>query len=144
VNDTDGGSPAPPIDRPILEDIRDRLRTSQSFTDADIVLHEGHVRLLAVLDPSYVPATVEEATLDIRWYSNDDFSAHYHETGVEEWACRWGRHPNPHNAREHYHPPPDATTPGEDRSWPGDYRDVMSLVLDRIDRRIEEHWLDLR
>jgi hypothetical protein len=144
VSDADGGSPAPPIDRPILEDVRDRLRTSQPFTSADIVLGEGHVRLLAVLDPSYVPATVKEATLDIRWYRNDDFRIHYREIGAEEWACRWDRHPNPHNACEHYHPPPDAGTPGEDRSWPIDYRDVMGLVLDRIDRRIEAHWRDVR
>lgn len=110
----DGASPAP-IDRPVLE-------------------------LLAVLSDAFYPVAVERAVLSIRWYTNDDFKIQYREVRDADWQCRWDRHPNPHNTREHFHPPPTAETPGEDAAWPDDYREVLRLVLDEIERRIDDIW----
>lgn len=135
----DGGSPAP-IDRPILELLRDRLAGTEQVKTARID-EEGHTELRVTVADAYYPEFVEEATLQIRWYTNDDFSIHYreaHDDGV--WECRWDRHPNTHNSREHFHPPPDASTPGEDASWPADYRDVVSTILDKIEARIGDLW----
>lgn len=75
-----GGSPAP-IDRQILEYLRDRLATTDQ---------------------------VDEATIS--------------------------------DADDHFHPPPDASTPGEDADWPVDYRQMLRLVLDEIEGRITELW----
>lgn len=84
---------------------------------------------------------VEEAILTVRWYTNDDFKIHYQEDhGDSAWKCRWDRHPNPHNTRDHFHAPPDALTPGEDATWPSDYRDVLAIVLSEIERRITDLW----
>jgi hypothetical protein len=92
---------------------------------------------------SYYPATVSEAALTVRWYTNDDFKIQYRETHTESaWECRWDRHPNPHNTRNHFHPPPAAPTPGNDASWPTDHRDVLSLVLNEIEERISALWND--
>jgi hypothetical protein len=135
----DGGSPAP-IDRPVLELLRDRLRTTTQVTEASITDSDGHLELRATLADAYYPDSGERATLTIRWYTNDDFKIHYREVRDEDWQCRWDRHQNPHNERDHFHPPPNAETPGEDAMWPDDYREMLGLVLDEIERRIGDIW----
>ena len=139
---SDGGE-VPRIDRPILEDIRDRLRTASQFESVQIVNREGQTRLEAVLHPASNPPALDRRFLDIRWYTNGDFRIHYQEDWDDEtWQQRWDRHPNAHNARDHFHPPPAAATPGKDRSWPTDYRDVMAHVLTSVDERDQELWSD--
>jgi len=79
---------------------------------------------------------------NVRWFETDDFSIHYSEqyqTGTA-WDCRWDCHPNDHTTREHFHPPPDASTPGEDTTYSTDWRDVLTTVLTRLDDRIEAFW----
>jgi hypothetical protein len=94
-----------------------------------------------VFAPAYYPESVAKATLDVRWYTNDDFKIHYRERHPDHaWECRWDRHPNPHNARAHFHPPPAAQTPGEDADWPTDHLNVLATVLADIEKRIETLW----
>jgi hypothetical protein len=136
----DGGSPAP-IDRPILEFLQTRLRATRQVDQAIITDASGHLELQVSFESSYYPSTVTEATLTVRWYSNDDFKIHYREIHSERvWECRWDRHPNPHNTRDHVHPPPAPPTPGDDASWPTDHRDVLTRVLDEIEERIAALW----
>lgn len=136
----DGRSPAP-IDRQILEYLRDRLETTAQVADATITDAEGHLALRVQFSNGYYPMDVEQATLLVRWYTNDDYKIHYREIHRDsEWECRWDRHPNPHNTRDHFHLPPDAPTPGNDADWPADYRQVLTLVLDEIEARIQELW----
>lgn len=136
----DGASPAP-IDRPILEFLRTRLAGTSQVQRATIVEGTGHLELRVGFEPAYYPETVNEADLAVRWYTNDDFKVHYRESHADgAHECRWDRHPNSHNSRDHFHPPPEAPTPGEDASWPADHRDELTLVLDEVERRIEELW----
>ncbi|WP_276299512.1 hypothetical protein [Halorussus lipolyticus] len=135
----DGASPAP-IDRPILELLRDRLDTTQQVETATIT-DEGHLELRVGLSDAYYPETVREARLAVRWYENDDFKIHYREVREDgDWECRWDRHRNPHNERDYFHPPPEAQSPGEDASWPTDYREVLRFVLDEIEDRVQTLW----
>lgn len=136
----DGSSPAP-IDRPILEFLQRRLQATDQITRATITDSSGHLELQATFAPTYYPATVDEAVLAVRWYTNDDFKIHYREVGPEHiWECRWDRHPNSHNTRDHFHPPPTARSPGDDASWPSDHRDVLAMVLDEVEKRIAKLW----
>lgn len=138
----DGGD-VPRIDHPILEDIRDRLQTASQFRSVTIRVRDGQTRLEAVLDPSSNPPSLARRFLDIRWYTNGDFRIHYQEDWDDgTWQQRWDRHPNAHNDRDHFHPPPGAGTPGEDRSWPTDYRDVMAEVVAAVGERETELWAD--
>lgn len=78
----------------------------------------GGVRALRLtLDAAQYPDDVEDATLTVRWFENDEYSFHYrerHRKGNRPvWQCRWDRHPNPHAGYEHFHEPPDA---GHDRT----------------------------
>ena len=135
----DGGSPAP-IDRSVLERMRSRFVGHRPFASAEIVT-EGTLHLRVELSGDYCPGETS-ARFDIRWYRNDDFTIHYQEDRPDgPWRCRWDRHPNDHNSREHVHPPPDASpTDARDAQWPADHRDVCRLVLDRLVERIGTLW----
>ncbi|WP_368410913.1 hypothetical protein [Halomarina pelagica] len=136
----DGGSPAP-IDRPLLEFLQSRLQATQQVKQAIITNASGHLELRVTLAPVYYPEPVDEATMTVRRYTNDDFKIHYREEYPDHaWECRWDRHPNPHNTRDHFHPPPAASTPGDDASWPSDHRDTLRLVLDGVEDRIATLW----
>ncbi|MFC3958957.1 hypothetical protein [Halovivax cerinus] len=136
----DGASPAP-IDRPILESLQTHLQATAQVAEAVVSDASGHLELHVTLSASYYPASVTEATLSVRWDTNDDFSVHYRESHEDRtWDCRWDRHPNSHNSRDHFHPPPGASTPGDDASWPVDYRDVLRFVLGDVETRLTELW----
>ena len=97
--------------------------------------------LRALCEESRYPPTVETARLDIRWFASGDFSIHYVETmAADRWECRWDRHPNPHNARLHFHQPPVGDDIA-DLTWSSLHPiDVVSTVVAAIDQRIEQHW----
>jgi len=139
-----GDGSVPEIDRAVLEAIRDRLRTAPQIETAEIVVADGQTKLEAPLTAAVTPEAIDRRFLDIRWYTNDDFRIQYQEDWPDRtWCQRWDRHPNAHNDREHFHPPPDAATPGEDRRWPGDFRSVLKLVVDAVRRRTESLWQDI-
>ncbi len=135
----DGASPAP-IDRAVLESMRSLFANSRMVDAAEIVA-DGNLHLRVALVGDYYPEAVD-ARFEIRWYQNDDFAIHYQEKrhdGV--WKCRWDRHPNTHNAREHFHPPPDASRiNAEDTHWPNDHRDICRLVCEFLRERIRTLW----
>ncbi len=135
----DGASPAP-IDRAVLERMRSRFVGNRMFESAKIV-EKGKLHLRVELSGDYYPTEVS-ARFEIRWYRNDDFTFHYQEERRDSaWKCRWDRHPNAHNSRDHFHPPPAASrTDAENAHWPDDHRDVSRLVLDRLEERIEALW----
>nr|WP_276253263.1 hypothetical protein [Halovivax sp. TS33] len=135
----DGASPAP-IDRAVLEQMRSRFDGRRLFESAEIVT-EGKLYLRVELSSEYYPRKAS-TRFEIRWYRNDDFNFHYQEERRDSmWECRWDRHPNAHNSRNHFHPPPDASrTDAEDAQWPNDHRDVCRLVLDCVEERIETLW----
>lgn len=100
-------------------------------------------RLLRVhLAPNRYPEDVRAAALDVRWFTTGDFSFHYVESerSGDSWECRWDRHPNEHNARLHFHRPPDGKAV-EDLSLPSTHPlDLYSTVLDAVEKRIRTRW----
>ena len=130
-----------PVDRAALVRIRDRVRTQRQVDRVSLTLRRGVPCLIIEYDLTWYPDPLKEAYLDVRWYVNDDFEIHYHESWPnDEWNQRWDRHPNPHNTRDHVHPPPDATTPGEDSVHPDGLHEVMRTVEQSINERIRSLW----
>lgn len=131
-----------PVDTEILDRIAGRLVRSARFDDVRARPTYAPNAVVADYDLGYFPGGVSRAYLRIRWFETDDFGVHYSEqyrTGTS-WECRWDRHPNDHNAREHFHPPPDASTPGTDKEYPDEWRDLLATVLTRLDNRIDAFW----
>lgn len=131
-----------PVDFDVLDDMRSYLARSDRFESVEWRPDYAPDSIVCVYDGGLYPTSVEGAFLQITWFENDDFNAHYQENWGDagERKCRWDRHPNDHNDREHYHPLPDAATPGTDESFPRSWRDVVSRVLGEIDERIEAFW----
>lgn len=131
-----------PIDTEILDRIAAHLARSARFGDVHSRPPYAPNAAVADYDLGYFPGGVARASLRIRWFETDDFSIHYAEQyqSGESWECRWDRHPNDHNAREHFHPPPDASTPGEDREYSAEWREVLATTLTRLDDRITAFW----
>jgi hypothetical protein len=131
-----------PPDRQTLRLVESLLMDEPIVATTEFEPDSYEPRILhALCEESRYPATVETARLDIRWFASGDFSLHYVETiAAGQWECRWDRHPNPHNARLHFHRPPDG---GEitDLTWPSLHPiDVLSTVIAAIEQRIEQHW----
>lgn len=140
-SDENRGNSAP-IDRPILESIRDRFEMTRQVETATIE-DDGHLALRIRFSDDFYPEAVTRATLSVRWYTNDDFMIHYREARTDDdWECRWDRHHNSHGYRDHFHPSPNAKTPALDESWPNDYREMLSQVLNEIEERIAELWAE--
>lgn len=131
-----------PIDVDVLERIGQRLERSSRFSEVEIQPEYAPNSVTAEYDTGYFPEGVERAYLRIRWYETDDFNIHYSEQykGDKWWECRWDRHPNEHNTRDHFHQPPDATKPGDDTDYARDWRDVLTRVLSDLDERIQSFW----
>jgi len=141
-NKQNGPPSTGPIDTEILARIAPHLSRSARFDNIQTRPEYAPNAVVADYDLGYFPGGVTRAYLRIRWFETDDFSIHYSEqyrTG-NSWECRWDRHPNDHNTREHFHPPPDAPTPGEDEDYPDEWRDVLATVLTRLDTRIKAFW----
>ena len=131
-----------PLDAEVLGRIARRVDASGRFATVEHSSGSAPTAIVADYDTRYFPAVVDRAFLRIRWYETDDFSIHYSEQYRDrpQWECRWDRHPNNHNTRAHFRPPPDAATPGEDASYPTDWRDVLTRVLNALDDRLQSFW----
>jgi hypothetical protein len=131
-----------PIDEAVLQTLAGTLRTDDRISSVVLVSGKDadeHKHLAVTLDPTRYPEHIEQTRIELQWYRNDDFNAHYLESYAmgDVWHCRWDRHSNSHNTSEHFHPPPNAGTP-TDTHFPEDYRDVLSMILVVI--RVEELW----
>jgi hypothetical protein len=138
----EGGTAVGPVDHDLLDRIGRRLAASDRFGTVEYRPPHAPDSLVADYDTGYFPAAVERASLRIRWFETSDFGVHYSEQcgDGDRWECRWDRHPNDHNSRERFHPPPNAGTAGEDAAFPDDWRAVLSVVLRELDARVESFW----
>ena len=100
-------------------------------------------RLVVTLDVDYYPDRIDGVSIELRAYANGDFHVSYLESlSGEQRRCRWDRHDQSHNARDHFHPLPDAGTAAAiDRSYAPDLtRVVEKTVLPWVDDRVGELW----
>ncbi|QUO47738.1 MULTISPECIES: hypothetical protein [Halorubrum] len=99
--------------------------------------------LVVTLDVEYYPESVDGVSLEVRAYTNGDFHVSYHGMRAgDRQQCRWDRHDQPHNTRDHFHPLPDAeTTAAVDRGYATDLtRVIEGTVLPWVDERVGELW----
>jgi len=137
-------SPGPP-DRQTLQLLARHLRSEALIVETEFDPDPDEPRLLhAFVDAGQYPETVVVARFDIRWFTTGDFSFHYVETHQDDsrWECRWDRHPNPHNARLHFHQPPTVVTATDLSLSSCHPLDVYSTVFDAIEERIQTLWVN--
>lgn len=139
---TDNPSTGPP-DRQVLRLLERRFADESLVTETEFDPDGDEPRILrAHLDTDRYPPSVEAVRLDCRWFTTGDFSIHYAETaaGGDRWECRWDRHPNAHNARCHFHQPPDGADV-IDLELPSLHPlDASSTVVAAVTDRLERRW----
>jgi hypothetical protein len=159
------------VNEELLRVVARRLGETDRF-EAVAVFPSNHPEsIIPRLREAYYPEHVREARLDIRVYLNGDFHVMYIEDLLsnvagrtdspaksgefvrrstsdsnwsgDRWCCRWDRHENPHNTRDHFHPPPKAATEtARDESFPADFFDVIAVVLDWVEERLGAVWTE--
>ena len=99
--------------------------------------------LVVTFDVEYYPESVDGVSLELRAYTSGEFHVSYHERRAgDRRRCRWDRHDQPHNTRDHSHPLPDADTAAAvDRDYATDLtRVIEETVLPWVDERVGELW----
>ena len=137
-----GGSTGPP-DRQTLRLLERQCATPPLVADTEFQPSATEpCRLVATLDTDAFPEAIATARLDIRWFTTGDFSLHYVETTTDgdQWECRWDRHPNPHDARLHFHEPPDGTSVVDLSLKSTHPLDVYSTVVAGSQQRLADRW----
>lgn len=135
--------PTGPPDRHTLRLLERILATDPIVADTGFEPDASAPRLLRVhLDGAQYPDSTNAARLDVRWFTDGDFSFHYVESGPEKvrWECRWDRHPNGHNTRLHFHEPPDCTVVSDLSLASVHPLEVYSTVLVALEQRLEKQW----
>ena len=98
-------------DRPALIAIRDVFDTEESLATPQLDDFLNPTALAVRFDDGLCGA--ETARLDVQWTTRNDYKFHY--TDSEGVNLRWGNHPHSGDyvrvdGREHYHPPPNASS----------------------------------
>ncbi len=99
--------------------------------------------LIVHLSRDYYPTAMTAVWLELRVYTNGEFHVSYLERyRGDQRRCRWDRHDQSHNSRDHFHPFPTASTTGaEDREFPPDLTTVLqTVVLPWVEDRLGEVW----
>lgn len=136
------GQESGPIDRQVLR-LLDRKSEAYPLVESTAYEPDPYEprQLRVSLAMNQYPSSVETARIEIRWFETDDFGFHYVEhRGEQTWQCRWDRHPNPHNARCHFHEPPDCASVVDISLSDGNRLPVLFIVLAAIEERIERLW----
>ncbi|WP_227379100.1 hypothetical protein [Haladaptatus halobius] len=101
--------------------------------------------LLIHLNDEYYPDAIDDVRFELRVYTNGEFHVSYIEIYAGEIRhCRWDRHDQDHNARDHFHPFPTAsTTDAEDRDFPVDVTALLqTVVLPWVETRLGIIWAE--
>jgi hypothetical protein len=130
------------LNEELMRSIASRLGKRRFVSRVDPFPSEKPDRIVATFYESFYPNSVTESRIELRLRLNNDINVIYlEEWSGERWACRWDRHENDHNTREHFHPPPNITTQNaKDIELPRDPNRTVLLTMRFIEDRITDLW----
>lgn len=138
AGDGSGGA----LDEATLRVAAGRLRQLTLVDHVVVFPGEKPDSVVARFDCRHYPASVDAVRLELRAYDDGRFHVTYRERrDGRDWTCRWDRHDNPHNARDHFHEPPDArTSDAVDRAYPDRFLATLGEILAFVDDRVGAVW----
>lgn len=140
---TDERDPVRHVDEELLRHLGRILGRLREVSETSLFPADRQESLVVGLDTDYYPEPIETVRLEIRVYTNGEFHISYLENYLgERRHCRWDRHEQEHNSRDHFHPLPAASTENaEDREFPEDITTVIRQnVLPWVERRLGDLW----
>lgn len=129
------------VDQALLDHLQSLFGRLSSVNRASLFPPNRQESLLIEFDTAPYPEQIKSVRLEIRAYTNGDVHISYLETYLGELRrCRFDRHDQNHNSRDHFHPLPDAKTgDARDREFPTDLTMVIrDVVLPWVERRFED------
>jgi hypothetical protein len=140
---TNGSSPDRRVDEAVLRHLSEVFGRLDPVAGTSLFPANRQESLVIEFETDYYPDTIETVRLEIRVYTDGTFHITYLETylGARRY-CRWDRHEQDHNSRDHFHPLPDAsTTCAVDRTYPVDVTAVLrETVLPWVNDRLGDLW----
>lgn len=139
----DGGGRSGSVDEELLRYLARVLSTQLEVSKTSLFPANKQERLVIHLNTDYYPDSYEHVRLELSVYTNGDFHISYIESFLGETRrCRWDRHEQDHNDRDHFHPLPSAsTTAAEDRDFPADITTLLwTEILPRVEDRLGTIW----
>jgi hypothetical protein len=140
-----GDEPPPDrrVDEALLRHLQGIVADLEGVARTSLFPTNRQESLVIEFETAYYPDEIETVRLELRVYTNGDFHCTYFETYLgERRHCRWDRHEQDHNSRDHFHPLPSAsTTNAVDKDFPHDVTQVLRHhVLPWVDERLGELW----
>lgn len=135
-------APAADLNEELMRIIGMQLSGHDFIDRVDKFPPEKPDRIVATFADTLYPTPVSDAWLELRLRLNNDCNIIYIEDWAgDRWECRWDRHENDHNARDHFHPPPIVTTAtASDIELPSDPNRAVETALRFIEDRIRDLW----
>ncbi|WP_458190836.1 hypothetical protein [Haladaptatus sp. NG-WS-4] len=134
-----------PVDEELLRHLARVLASLDEVSTTSLFPANKQETLLVHLNIDYYPDAVDDVRLELQVYTNGNFHVLYIESYVGEIRrCRWDRHEQNHNTRDHFHPFPSAnTTDAEDRDFPVDVTNLLETdVLPWVETRLGTLWAE--
>jgi len=141
VDETDGGGRR--VDEETLRYLAGVLGNQSEVSGTSLFPVEKQETLVVSLDTRYYPERIQAVHLELRAYTNGDFHVSYIEDHLGEVRrCRWDRHNQDHNTRDHFYPFPSASTvEAENRELPATIFELLrTVVLPWVQDRLGDVW----
>lgn len=136
-----GPDPSRPVDEATLRYLSRAFGRRSEVRRTSLFPSTKPESLVVPLDTEHYPENVDIVSLELRACTTGDFHVSYREVHAgDRRRCRWDRHDQPHSARDHFHPIPDAAAV-VDRSYATDLtRVIEGTVLPWVDERVGVLW----
>lgn len=126
------------IDDRVMRDVADEWRGLELVTGIAVRPRNKPNKVVVDLEADYYPEQVREVFVEFEVHANGDFFVTYREEWErrsDDYQCRWDRHDNDHNSRDHYHEPPDCENAVDRDDFPKYPFEMTELVLEFVERR---------
>ena len=133
------------VNEALLDHLQSIFGRLSSVSRVSLFLPNKQESLVIEFETAAYPESIGAVRLEVRAYTNGDFHVSYLETHIGELRqCRFDRHDQNHNSRDHFHPLPDASTgDAQDREFPTDLTTVIrDVVLPWVETRFGDLWDD--
>ena len=133
------------VNEALLDHLRSIFGRLSSVNRVSLFPPNRQESLVIEFETAAYPESIGAVRLEVRAYTNGDFHVSYLETHIGELRqCRFDRHDQNHNSRDHFHPLPDASTgDAQDREFPTDLTTVIrDVVLPWVETRFGDLWDD--
>lgn len=139
----DSISPTRQVDEALLGHLQRIVTDLNGVARTSLFPANRQESLVIEFESASYPAPIETVRLEVRAYTNGDFHVTYLENYLgDRRQCRWDRHDQDHNSRDHFHPLPKASTASAtDKNFPVDLTVVLRQhVFPWVDERLGILW----